>query len=54
MSAEMISIAQAAERLSCNQKTIRRGIERGSIKIYRLGNLIRIDWNELIESMEQG
>ena len=41
------SIAAAAERLAVHERTVRRMIERGEIKGYHVGAVIRIDPDEL-------
>ncbi len=41
------SIQQAAARTGLSHKTIRRRIQDGAIKAYRLGRLIRLDPNQV-------
>jgi excisionase family DNA binding protein len=41
------TLAQAAEYLSCNERTLRRQIAAGKLPAYRLGKLIRIDLADL-------
>jgi len=44
MTSKMLTIAEAASRLSCNPRTIRRRIADGTLTGYRVGpTLIRLD-----------
>ncbi len=44
----LMSIADAAERLDCTPRTVRRYISTGTLRGYRVGpRLIRVDLNEL-------
>ncbi len=37
------SIRETAQRTGVSQKTVRRYIQRGRFKVYRIGRLIRLD-----------
>ena len=42
------SLAQAAQYLGCDERTIRRCVARGELRGYRLGSrIIRVDLNEV-------
>ena len=43
----MFSIAQVAKAVNLSTRTIRRCIERGELRIYRLGGQIRISQDDL-------
>jgi excisionase family DNA binding protein len=46
------TLAEAAEYLRCNERTIRRKIAAGQLRAYHSGRkLIRIDLNELDEQL---
>lgn len=46
------TLADAADYLSCNERTIRRRIASGDIRAYRMGSkIIRVDLNELDASL---
>ena len=45
------SLAEAAEYLGCNERTVRRYIAAGKIHGYRLGGLLRVDLNEVDAAM---
>jgi len=47
-----IDVTAASELMHCSEKTVRRYIRDGRIKAYRFGNLIRIDADELLGSLE--
>lgn len=48
IAAELLTIAEVADLLKCNQVTIRRMISRGELPAYRYGkHLIRIDPRDL-------
>lgn len=46
----LLTIAQAATRLNCSDKTVRRMIADGRLKAYRIGgrSTIRVDRNSLL------
>ena len=41
------SLADAAQYVDCNERTLRRHIAAGALKGYRLGKLVRVDLDEL-------
>lgn len=43
------SVDQAAAMLTVNPVTIRRMVDRGDITAYRVGRLIKVDLDELLE-----
>jgi excisionase family DNA binding protein len=45
------SLAEAAEYLGCNERTVRRYIAAGKLRGYRLGGLLRVDLNEVDAAM---
>lgn len=50
----MLSIQQAAERLNVADYTIRKAVERGNLKAYRIGQkLLRIDEGDLNQYVQQ-
>lgn len=46
------TLGQAAEYVQASQDTLRRLIQRGQLRQYRLGKCIRLDLNELDLLME--
>jgi excisionase family DNA binding protein len=48
---EYESIADAAARLAVHERTIRRMIERGEIKGYRVGSALRVDPAEVDDAV---
>lgn len=46
-----MSLADAAEYLGCNQRTIRRWIGAGRLTGYRVGKIIRVNRHELDDIM---
>lgn len=48
----LVSLAEAADYLRCNERTVRRHIATGELTAYRLGRLIRIDLDELDAAMK--
>jgi excisionase family DNA binding protein len=50
----LVSLAEAAARVGCNSKTIRRRISDGSLTGFRLGpRMIRVDADELDSLMRR-
>ncbi|MGK0715780.1 helix-turn-helix domain-containing protein [Leucobacter sp. Z1108] len=47
----LVPLAVAAENLGVSVKTIRRRIADGTVHGYRVGRLIRVDLNELRQSL---
>ena len=45
---ELLTIDEVAERLKVSTKTVRRWIERGELRIYRLGGQIRVSEEDLL------
>lgn len=43
----LLTVAQAAERLSVNEKTVRRLIHSGRLPALKVGGAVRIDGSEL-------
>lgn len=51
---EWVSIQEAAARLSCSEKTLRRMISSGQIGGYRLGKrMLRVDMGEVEASLRR-
>lgn len=48
---DLVSLVVAAESLGVSVKTIRRRISDGTVRGYRVGRLIRVDMEELRESL---
>jgi len=49
MGKEVLTVAEAAELLSCHENTIRREIKRGKLKAAKVGN----DWRISLADLEQ-
>lgn len=47
----LVSLAVAAEKFGVSVKTIRRRIADGTVRGYRVGRLIRVNLNELHETL---
>lgn len=47
------TIAQVAERLQVDDKTVRRLIKRGELKAYRLGRQLRISDDDLLAYLDK-
>ncbi|SNU01058.1 DNA binding domain-containing protein, excisionase family [Ruaniaceae bacterium KH17] len=47
----LVALVEAAEKLGISVKTLRRRISEGSVRGYRVGRLIRVDMNELLDSL---
>lgn len=47
----LVSLAVAAEKFGVSVKTIRRRIADGTVHGYRVGRLIRVNLNELHETL---
>ena len=47
----LVSIRDAAEYYRVSQQTVRRMIKAGKLKVYRVGRQIRIDQDDLVNSM---
>lgn len=47
----LVSLAIAAEKFGVSVKTIRRRIADGTVRGYRVGRLIRVNLNELHETL---
>lgn len=52
-SRRLASIADAATYAACSKDTIRRRIADGTLTGYRMGRLIRVDLNQLDESLRR-
>jgi excisionase family DNA binding protein len=39
----LLTVAQAAEILNVSEKTVRRTIQKGELRVIRIGGLLRID-----------
>jgi excisionase family DNA binding protein len=50
---ELLSIGEVAKRLKLSTKTIRRWIERGELRVYRLGGQIRIAERDLVAFLNE-
>lgn len=48
---KLVSLAEAAEQFGISVKTIRRRISDGTVRGYRVGRLIRVDMNDLLENL---
>lgn len=48
---QLVSLAEAAEQFGVSVKTIRRRIADGTVHVYRVGRLIRVDLRELQERL---
>ncbi len=53
MTAEYLSVKQAAVVLACSEKVVRAEIQRGRIPSYRIGRLIRIRIADLEQLRER-
>ena len=47
----LVSIRDAADYYQVSQQTVRRMIKAGKLKVYRVGRQIRIDQDDLVNSM---
>jgi excisionase family DNA binding protein len=47
VSEQLLTIAQAAERLGCAPRTVRRRIDAGTLPVFRDGRLVRIRESDL-------
>ena len=47
----LVSIRDAADYYQVSQQTVRRMTKAGKLKIYRVGRQIRIDQDDLVNSM---
>jgi excisionase family DNA binding protein len=47
----LLSVRDAADYYQVSQQTVRRMIKAGKLKIYRVGRQIRIDQDDLVNSM---
>lgn len=48
---KLVSLAEAAEQFGISVKTLRRRISDGTMRGYRVGRLIRVDLNNLLENL---
>ncbi|RGE19247.1 DNA-binding protein [Leucobacter sp. wl10] len=48
---KLVSLAEAAEQFGISVKTLRRRISDGAVRGYRVGRLIRVDMNDLLENL---
>ncbi|RGE16052.1 helix-turn-helix domain-containing protein [Leucobacter sp. wl10] len=48
---KLVSLAEAAEQFGISVKTLRRRISDGTVRGYRVGRLIRVDMNDLLENL---
>lgn len=48
---KLLSLAEAAELFGISARTLRRRISDGTVRGYRLGRLIRVDMNDLLENL---
>jgi excisionase family DNA binding protein len=47
----LLSVRDAADYFHVSQQTVRRMIKSGKFKVYRVGRQIRIDQDDLVNSM---
>ena len=50
----LLSVAVVAKRLAVCTKTVRRTIERGELRIHRVGRLVRVSEEDLAAYMARG
>lgn len=48
---KLISLAEAAEQFDISARMLRRRISDGTVRGYRVGRLIRVDMNDLLENL---
>lgn len=48
---KLVSLAEAADQFGISVKTLRRRISDGTVRGYRVGRLIRVDMNDLLENL---
>lgn len=48
---KLVSLAKAAEQFGISVKTLRRRISAGTVRGYRVGRLIRVDIDDLLENL---
>lgn len=48
---KLVSLTEGAEQFGISVKTLRRRIADGTVRGYRVGRLIRVDMNELLENL---
>lgn len=48
---KLVSLAEAADQFGISVKTLRRRISDGTVHGYRVGRLIRVDMNDLLENL---
>lgn len=48
---KLVSLAEVAEQLGFSVRTLRRRISDGTVRGYRVGRLLRVDMNDLLENL---